>query len=226
MHRSDDARPVVDRDHRGPADRVRLRGGRAPARPRHVLRDPARPGARALHARRQGGRVAHAATPARAGSGSTAACRSDDAHLGVLREGMAIDALDVARPLLRHEHRPGVRERRRGRELDRDRELPAGDRVGRGGGGRVAWPTSTCRPRCRRSSPTCRAGSRSTRRPSSEAIDRLDERWPGLRDRLCEPGPALRAAHQRLRRPRAGRARHRRSTPGSRVDVIAAISGG
>ena len=25
-----------------------------------------------------------------------------------------------------------------------------------------------------------------------EAISRLDERWPGLRDRLCEPGPALR----------------------------------
>ena len=26
----------------------------------------------------------------------------------------------------------------------------------------------------------------------AEAIDRLEERWPGLRDRLCEPGPALR----------------------------------
>ena len=26
----------------------------------------------------------------------------------------------------------------------------------------------------------------------NEAIDRLNERWPGLRDRLCEPGPALR----------------------------------
>jgi molybdopterin synthase sulfur carrier subunit len=26
----------------------------------------------------------------------------------------------------------------------------------------------------------------------AEAIDCLDERWPGLRDRLCEPGPALR----------------------------------
>ena len=25
-----------------------------------------------------------------------------------------------------------------------------------------------------------------------EAIERLDERWPGLRDRLCEPGPVLR----------------------------------
>jgi molybdopterin converting factor small subunit len=25
-----------------------------------------------------------------------------------------------------------------------------------------------------------------------ELIDRLDERWPGMRDRLCEPGPAIR----------------------------------
>ena len=42
-----------------------------------------------------------------------------------------------------------------------------------------------------------------------EALDRLEERWPGLRDRLCEPGPALRRAHPRLRRPRARDARHR-----------------
>jgi len=27
----------------------------------------------------------------------------------------------------------------------------------------------------------------------SEAIDRLDQRWPGMRDRLCEPGPQLAA---------------------------------
>lgn len=26
-----------------------------------------------------------------------------------------------------------------------------------------------------------------------ELITGLDERWPGMRDRLCEPGPALRA---------------------------------
>ena len=26
----------------------------------------------------------------------------------------------------------------------------------------------------------------------NEAIDRLDQRWPGVRDRLCEPGPELR----------------------------------
>jgi sulfur-carrier protein len=58
-----------------------------------------------------------------------------------------------------------------------------------------------------------------------EAIDRLDERWPGLRDRLCEPGPALRR-HIKVYvdRERAGL-----ETPlaaQSRVDVIAAISGG
>jgi molybdopterin synthase sulfur carrier subunit len=58
-----------------------------------------------------------------------------------------------------------------------------------------------------------------------EVIERLDERWPGLRDRLCEPGPALRThINVYVDRERAGL-----ETPlesGSRVDVIAAISGG
>ena len=53
-------RTQLDRDHRGSAVRLRLRGGDAPARPRHVLRHPARPGTRALHAGRSRGRVAHA----------------------------------------------------------------------------------------------------------------------------------------------------------------------
>jgi sulfur-carrier protein len=58
-----------------------------------------------------------------------------------------------------------------------------------------------------------------------EAIDRLEERWPGLRDRLCEPGPSLRRhIHVYVDRERAGL-----DAPlgeRSRVDVIAAISGG
>ena len=58
-----------------------------------------------------------------------------------------------------------------------------------------------------------------------EAIDRLEEQWPGLRDRLCEPGPALRRhIHAYVDGERA-----QLDTPladGSRVDVIAAISGG
>ena len=57
------------------------------------------------------------------------------------------------------------------------------------------------------------------------AIAELDSRWPGLRDRLCVPGPELRPhinvyvdqERAALATPLAER---------SRVDVIAAISGG
>ncbi len=58
-----------------------------------------------------------------------------------------------------------------------------------------------------------------------EAIDRLDERWPGLRDRLCEPGPELRP-HINVY---VDRERAKLDTPleaRSRVDVITAITGG
>ena len=58
-----------------------------------------------------------------------------------------------------------------------------------------------------------------------EAIDRLDERWPGLRDRLCEPGPALRR-HINVYVDRERADLRTQIGPGSRVDVIAAISGG
>jgi sulfur-carrier protein len=58
-----------------------------------------------------------------------------------------------------------------------------------------------------------------------EAIGQLEERWPGLRDRLCEPGPALRMhIHVYVDRERAGL--ETPIGPRSRVDVIAAISGG
>jgi len=58
-----------------------------------------------------------------------------------------------------------------------------------------------------------------------EAIDRLDQRWPGMRDRLCEPGPQLRRhinVYVDQRRAELDTA----IAPVSRVDVIAAISGG
>jgi sulfur-carrier protein len=58
-----------------------------------------------------------------------------------------------------------------------------------------------------------------------DVIDQLDGRWPGLRDRLCDAGPELRThIHVYVDRERATLA-----TPieaRSRVDVIAAISGG
>ena len=58
-----------------------------------------------------------------------------------------------------------------------------------------------------------------------EAIERLNEQWPGMRDRLCEPGPVLRP-HINVY---VDQERASLETPleaGSRVDVLAAISGG
>jgi molybdopterin converting factor small subunit len=58
-----------------------------------------------------------------------------------------------------------------------------------------------------------------------EAIGQLDERWPGMRDRLCEQGPAIRPhIHVYVNSERAGLDTALEAR--SRVDVIAAISGG
>ena len=58
-----------------------------------------------------------------------------------------------------------------------------------------------------------------------EMIEKLDAQWPGLRDRLCVPGPEIRMhIHVYVDKERA-----QLDTPiddRSRVDVIAAISGG
>ena len=58
-----------------------------------------------------------------------------------------------------------------------------------------------------------------------EVIDRLDEQWPGMRDRICAPGPVIRehinvfvdGEPADLRTP---------VQPGSVVHVIPAVSGG
>jgi molybdopterin synthase sulfur carrier subunit len=57
------------------------------------------------------------------------------------------------------------------------------------------------------------------------AIGQLEERWPGIRDRLLEPGPSIRPhIHVYVDRERA--ALESPLSERSRVDVIAAISGG
>ena len=129
-----------------------------------------------------------------------------------------------ARPVLRDEHRPGVRQHRRGRDVERDRQLPARDLVGRGCGHElmadVHLPPTL--PSLYADLPRRLEIDAGT---VDEVIDSLEERWPGLRDRLCEPGPALRThINVYVDRERAGL--DTALGPGSRVDVIAAISGG
>jgi molybdopterin converting factor small subunit len=59
----------------------------------------------------------------------------------------------------------------------------------------------------------------------AEAIAQLEERWPGVRDRLCDPGPALRQhIHVYVDKERAEL--DTPLDPRSRIDVVAAISGG
>jgi len=59
----------------------------------------------------------------------------------------------------------------------------------------------------------------------SEAFDKLEQQWPGFRDRLVAEGPALRShIHVYVDRERAGL--ETALDTRSRVDVIAAISGG
>ena len=59
----------------------------------------------------------------------------------------------------------------------------------------------------------------------NEAIDRLNDRWPGFRDRLVEPGPKLRP-HINVYVDRERGGLDTELAADSRVDVIAAISGG
>jgi len=59
----------------------------------------------------------------------------------------------------------------------------------------------------------------------AEALNQLNERWPGFRDRICEPGHGLRQhMHVYVDSERAGL--ETTLEPRSRVDVITAISGG
>jgi molybdopterin converting factor small subunit len=59
----------------------------------------------------------------------------------------------------------------------------------------------------------------------AEAIEKLEGDWPGLQDRLCRPGPVLhRHIHVYVDRERSTLDTPLGTT--SRVDIIAAISGG
>ena len=58
------------------------------------------------------------------------------------------------------------------------------------------------------------------------AIDLLDGQWPGFRDRLCEPGRPTLRPHINVYVDRERAALGTPLEPGSRIDVIAAISVG
>lgn len=58
----------------------------------------------------------------------------------------------------------------------------------------------------------------------ADALTALDGRWPGLMDRLCEPGPRLRR-HIRVFIDRAPAELATPVSAGDRIDVLTAITG-
>ena len=59
----------------------------------------------------------------------------------------------------------------------------------------------------------------------ADTLTALDDRWPGLLDRLCEPGPRLRP-HIKVFVERVPAELATPVDAGDRIDVLAAISGG
>ncbi|KZD06356.1 MoaD/ThiS family protein [Oceanibaculum pacificum] len=59
----------------------------------------------------------------------------------------------------------------------------------------------------------------------AEAMDALEARWPGMRDRLCDSSPAIRRHINVFVEGRRG-ALETALPPGSRLFIITAISGG
>ena len=220
-------RALVDRDHRGAAVRLRLRRRRAPARPRQLLRDPARPGPRPRACptgKRR--RLAHARRGLDAGSGSTAGCRSATRTSACCARGWR--STRSTRPASTSARAPArcSRAPTRARAGARSRATcPAIASVEVAVARRSRGRPAPARRRCRRSSPTCRAGSRSTPRPSTRRSSGSTSAGPACATGSASPGPALRphihvyVDGERAELDTALGAR-------SRVDVIAAISGG
>ena len=208
----------LDGDHGGPPTSSACRR-RPPARPRHLLRDPARSRPRARHAwgRRPSGAPA---TRARAGSGSTTACRSATSARCARAwrsTSMADPASTSARAPARCSRAPTRR------ELDRDRELSAGHRVGRGRRSGVAVadvhipstpPLFPGLPRCSSSRPRPSTSSTGWRSAGPASATASAPRATGFGSTSTSTSIRERAGLDTALQP------------GSRVDVITAISGG
>ena len=121
MHRSDDAGQLLDEITEGLPTEFGFAAAAHPHDRDSFYVIPLDPGHGRCMPDGQRGGLAHARRRLELAAARSTACRSDDAHLGVLREGMAIDAYDVPGLYFGTSTGPGVRERRRGRELGRDR---------------------------------------------------------------------------------------------------------
>ena len=151
-----------------------------------------------------------------------------DAHIGVLREAMAVDRLDPVGVYFGTSTGQVYGSADEGVTWTKARGQPAADLVGGGACRRLRpgrRPSSTCRARW---SPCSRVPSGAPRRavaPSSRSSADLDRRMPGLANRVLDAGPVIRThLNVFVNGERATVATP--VPPGAEVHVIPAISGG
>ena len=117
------------------------------------------------------------------------------AYLGVLREAMAVDRHDPAGVYIGHEHGAALREPGRGTQLAAPGRLPARHLVRRDAS---SWTTDPGMAQVHIPRSLAALFPGIPRRIEVPAHDlaslilELDGQYPGLWDRLCEPGPRLR----------------------------------
>ena len=224
MHRSDDAGASWTEITEGLPTRVRVRRGCAPARPRHLLRRAARPRPRPHHAGRRSSRLAHARR-----------------------------RIELAAPRAGPPARGRLPRRAPGGDGNRRPTTLRASTSARAPGSSSQAPTKAragrrSRATCRRSRPSRSRSSTDGGRPSPRHADATLRRAAATRrgrrrhrrrrysTASTSGGPAFATAcASRARRSartstctstRRGRSSTRRSRRASRVDVIAAISGG
>jgi hypothetical protein len=114
------------------------------------------------------------------------------AYLGVLREAMATDKVDQAGVYFGTSTGQLFRQQRRGRALVADRRLPAAHLVGRSRRTSIADGSPLMATVNLPRSLVALFADQPPRHldmaaPTlGELVTRLDERWPGMRDRVCE----------------------------------------
>ena len=182
----------------------RLRTRATPRRSTCCRSTAARPHA----ARRQGRGLAHARRRL-ALAGMRTGLPQENAFLTVLRQAMAVDQLD-ARPLFRHPYRALFASADEG---DRWARSPATCRRSARSRSRYStdWRTSSFPETLTPLFPGLPRRVDVDAATVRAAIDRSTTQWPGLRDRICEPGPAMRRhIHVYVDRERAGSTRRSR----------------
>ena len=181
--RSDDARRLLARGQRQPADRLRLPDRRPRPRARDDLRRPDQERLRALPARRASCASTAAGPAATSGRRSRRACRSSDCYVNVLRDAMAVDSLDPCGVYFGTTGGQVYASADAGDTLGADRARPAGRALGRGADAAMIRVVAAAAPADPRAASSGEVRARASTGPVTQraVLDALEARYHAAR---------------------------------------------